>query len=298
MVRASPVAARLELAENNRRSALANELAGKVAIITGGASGIGRGTVEHFVDEGAKVVIADMDAERGEALAAGLGQSAAFKKTNVTNAEDVQAMVDFAIERFGGLHVLFNNAGIQGNFFDRLDNDDLQDFQTVMAVNVLGVLLGCQRAARHMARNGGGSIINAGSIGGILPGWGVMSYRASKAAVNQISKSLAIEYAPSGIRVNCINPGAVPTEMSVLMPGLTAEDNQRLGLEISGVLMSGQLLQRRGKPLDIANMAMFLASDRAAQITGQAFSVDAGHSTGDPKNYTELIEEARNKYVR
>jgi NAD(P)-dependent dehydrogenase (short-subunit alcohol dehydrogenase family) len=276
---------------------MAGELTGKVAIITGAANGIGRGTAELFIKEGAKVVIADLDSTRGAELADHLGDAAAFRRTDVSEAEDVQALIDYTVERFGGLHALFNNAGIQGNYFDRLDTDDLGDFQDVMAVNVLAVMLGCQRAARHMAANGGGSIINAGSIGGILPGWGVMTYRASKAAVNQLSKCLAIEYARSNIRVNCINPGAVPTDMTTNVPGLSREDNEALGLEMSAILMSGQLIQRRGSPLDIANMAMFLASDRSLQITGQCFAVDAGHSTGDPKNYTELMAQARAKYL-
>ena len=130
---------------------MSNELAGKVAIVTGGAGGIGRGIVECFVEEGAQVVIADVDAERGEELATELGDAAAFKQTDVADADQVQAAVDFAVERFGGLHVMCNNAGIGGRRRRFLD-DDLDDFDALMRVNVFGVMVGCQRAGRHMAR--------------------------------------------------------------------------------------------------------------------------------------------------
>ncbi len=155
------------------------ELAGKVAIVTGGAGGIGRGIVECFVEEGAEVVIADVDAERGEKLAAELGATAAFKQTDVGDADQVQALVDFTVERFGGLHVMCNNAGIGGPRRRFLD-DDLRDFDALMRVNLFGVMVGCQRAARHMAEHGGGSIINTTSIGGINAGGGLMTYRADE----------------------------------------------------------------------------------------------------------------------
>src|SRR5690349_17843337 len=157
-----------------------SELAGKVAIVTGGAGGIGRGIVERFVEEGADVVIADVDAERGEALAAELGAKAAFKQTDVGDADQVQAAIDLAVERFGGLHVMCNNAGIGGPR-RRFVDDEFDDFDALMRINVYGVMVGCQRAARHMAKHGGGSIINTTSIGGINPGGGLMTYRATKA---------------------------------------------------------------------------------------------------------------------
>ena len=154
-----------------------------------------------------------MDAARGEELAQQLGTAAAFKQTDVASADDVQDLVDFAVARFGGLHVMFNNAGIAepiGGFLD----DELKDFQRMMAVNLFGVMVCSQRAARHMAKHGGGSIINNSSIGGISAGGGVMTYRAAKAAVTHFSKCIAIELAPHGIRVNCIAPGHIATEMT------------------------------------------------------------------------------------
>src|SRR5215510_11908442 len=189
---------------------MGQELAGRVAIVTGGAGGIGRATVERFVEEGARVVIADVDAAGGEAVAAGLGEAAAFKRTDVASTDDVQALVDFAVGRFGGLHVMFNNAGIGGSFKRFLD-DDLSDFDRVIAVNLRAVMVGSQRAARHMAGHGGGVIVNTTSIGGINAGPGVMTYRATKAAVIHFTRSIAIELAQHSIRVNCIAPAHIPT---------------------------------------------------------------------------------------
>src|SRR5215468_10838257 len=160
---------------------MSQELSGRVAIVTGGASGIGRATVELFVEEGARVVIADVDAALGEDVAAKLGEAAAFKRTDVADADQVQELVDFAVARFGGLHVMFNNAGISDKTFGSFLDDDLAKFEPVMAVNLFGVMVGIQRAARHMAKNGGGSIISTTSTAGIKPGPGVMVYRASKA---------------------------------------------------------------------------------------------------------------------
>src|SRR5882762_5393266 len=177
---------------------MAEELSGKVAIITGGASGLGRATVELFAKEGAKVVIADVDAARGEALAQTLGDATLFKRTDVTNADEVQALVDFAVARFGGLDVMFNNAGIPGSTHPRFLDDPLTDFQRMMDVNLLAVMLGTQRAARHMAQHGGGSIINNSSIAAIKAGFGVIIYRAAKAAVVHFTKCVAIDLAEYG----------------------------------------------------------------------------------------------------
>src|SRR5246127_2040188 len=153
-----------------------DELAGKVAIVTGGASGIGRGTVERFVAEGARVVIADIEADRGEALAAELGADALFRRTDVSDPEQVGTLVAAAVEKFGGLQVMVNNARVSSTTHRRLRDDDLADFQRVMEVNGLGVMAGPREAPRHMAPHGGGSIINMASIGGIQAGGGVMTY--------------------------------------------------------------------------------------------------------------------------
>ena len=147
------------------------ELAGKVAIVTGGAGGIGRAAVERFVAEGARVVIADIDEGRGEELASELGDGVAFQRTDVSNVDDVQGAVDLAVEQFGGLAVMFNNAGI-GSKFERLIDNDLSDFDTVIGIDLKGVMLGTQRAARQMATQGGGAIVNTASIAATTGGAG------------------------------------------------------------------------------------------------------------------------------
>ena len=145
------------------------ELEGKVAIVTGGAGGIGRATAQLLVTEGASVVIGDIDADAGQDLAGEIGAAAAFKQTDVSDADQVQALVDFAVERFGGLDIMFNNAGI-GSPLKRFLPDDLEDFSRIMNVNLFGVIVGSQRAARYMKDHGGGSIINNASIAAINAG--------------------------------------------------------------------------------------------------------------------------------
>src|SRR6201986_3881067 len=192
---------------------MVNELAGKVAIVTGGASGIGAGIVEKFLTEGARVVIADVERDRGEDLAATLGADAAFRLTDVSDPDQGGALVTAAVETFGGLDVMVNNAGVSSKLHRSFLDDDLADFHRVMSVNVLGVMAGTRDAARQMATRGGGSIINMSSIGGIQAGGGVMTYRASKAAVIMFTKSAAIELAHFDVRVNAIAPGSIPTPL-------------------------------------------------------------------------------------
>jgi len=254
---------------------MGQELSGKVAIVTGGASGIGRATVELFVEEGARVVIADVDTARGEEVAAKLGAVATFMRTDVANANEVQELVDFTVSRFGGLHVMFNNAGIGGSR-ERFLDDDLEDFHRVMAVNLFGVMVGSQRAARHMAKNGGGSIINNSSIGGIQPGGGVITYRASKAAIIHVSRSMAVELGEYGVRVNCIAPGLILTPMT--------------SYDLATVRRRSQPLNREGQPRDVANAVLFLASDHSAQVTGTVVPVDGGVTAGAPvKKFKEIM---------
>lgn len=269
-------------------------LAGKVAVVTGGASGIGRAAVELFVKEGAKVVIADVDSRCGEELSAKLGVDALFKKADVAVEQDVQDLVDFAVARFGGLHVMLNNAGLGGAMHVRFLDDDLKDFQRVIDVNLLGVMLGSRCAARSMASHDGGSIINMTSIAGIKAGFGVMTYRATKAAVIHFSKSIAIDLAEYGIRVNCIAPANIRTGMNAYTPpGTAPEAAERLREALAPVVSAGQPLKRQGTLEDVAQAALYLASDRSAQVTGMVLPVDGGTVAGDAVNHIQEIMDVR-----
>jgi NAD(P)-dependent dehydrogenase (short-subunit alcohol dehydrogenase family) len=273
---------------------MAGELSGKVAIVTGGAGGIGQAAVELFVAEGARVVFGDINAERGGELEGRLGKSAVFRRTDTSARAEVEALVDFAVSHFGGLHVMFNNAGISGAMHDRFLDDDLADFQRVIGVNLFGMMVGMQAAGRHMARNGGGSIVNNASIAGVLPGHALMSYRASKAAVIMLSRSIAIDFAEYNIRVNCLTPGHIRTDLTAFkQPGMSDEDVERVKRAVSPALDANQPLKRHGRPIDVAQAALFLASDRAAQITGTVLPVDGGITAGDPVNHLKQINEAR-----
>jgi len=256
---------------------MADELGGKVAIVTGGASGIGRATVERFVEEGARVVVADIDREAGRAVVDELGDAAAFRQTDITDADSVQGLVDFTVQHFGGLHVMSNNAGI-ASAMTRFLHDDLSDFTKVVNVNVLGVLLGAQRAARHMKDHGGGSIINTSSTAGIDAGAGLITYRATKAAVIHVSRSIALDVAQYGIRVNCLVPGQIQTAMT--------------NYDMDRVMHLLQPLPRKGQARDVAEAAVFLASDRAAQITGVVLPVDGGTTAGPPAAQLKLMMKA------
>jgi NAD(P)-dependent dehydrogenase (short-subunit alcohol dehydrogenase family) len=250
------------------------ELPGKVAVVTGGAGGIGRATAAKLVAEGAQVVIGDVDVEAGEAVAAERGDAVALEACDVSDADQVQALVDHAVERFGGLDIMFNNAGI-GAPLTRFLHDDLADFTRIMNVNLFGVIVGAQRAARHMKDQGGGSIINNASIAAVNAGAGMISYRSAKAAVAHATKCMAVDLAPYGIRVNCLTPAHIRTNITTY--------------EMAPVIRYMQPLEREAQPDDVANAVVFLSSDRAAQITGIVLPIDGGTTAGPPLAQTKLI---------
>jgi NAD(P)-dependent dehydrogenase (short-subunit alcohol dehydrogenase family) len=253
---------------------VAGELAGKVAVVTGGAGSIGRATAELLVAQGASVVVADIDVDQGRQVAESLGEAAIFQAADVSDADQVQALVDVAVERFGGLHIMFNNAGI-GSELKRFLSDDLDDFRRIIDVNLFGVIIGTQRAARHMKDHGGGSIVNNASIAAVNAGAGMISYRASKAAIAHATKCMAIDLAPYAIRVNCLTPAHIRT-------GITNYD-------MGPVLKYMQPLAREAQPVDVANAVAFLSSERAAQITGIVLPIDGGTTAGPPLAQTRLI---------
>ena len=245
---------------------MGQELQGRVAIVTGGANGIGRATTEMFVAEGGRVVVADIDDRAGAELAETLGDAAVFCPTDVADPASVQAAIGRAVEQFGALHVMVNNAGIASSL-RRLMDDDLRDFSRVMQVDLYGVMVGTQLAARQMAE--GGSIVNIASIAGITPGVGLATYRVAKAAVIHFSRCAAIELAERGIRVNVIAPGNIATAINA-------------AFDTRAIVSRLQPLPRLGAPADVANAAVYLASDRSAQVTGLVLPVDGGTSTGPP----------------
>lgn len=260
---------------------MVNELAGKVAIVTGGASGIGAGIVEKFLAEDARVVIADIERDRGEDFAASLGADAVFRLTDVSVPEQVGALVAAAVETFGGLHVMVNNAGVSSRMHRSFLDDDLADFHRVLSVNLLGVMAGTRDAARQMATSGGGSIINMSSIGGIQAGGGVMTYRASKAAVIMFTKSAAIELAHYEVRVNAIAPGNIPTPLlATTTTDKSAQELASFERAIREQMRSDRPLKREGTPADIAEAALYLAGDRSRYVTGTVLPVDGGTVAG------------------
>lgn len=237
----------------------------KVAIVTGGASGIGEATVRLFVQEGAKVTIADMNEEKGEALAKELGDSTNFVKTNVTNESEVENMVNKTVETFGKLDILFNNAGIG----DLHPTDELsfEHWQRTISVNLDGVFLVAKHAIRAMKKNGSGSIVNTASILGHVGDAQVASYAASKGAVANLTRALAVEFAQDNIRVNAVCPGYVITPLI-----------DQLDEEAREYLVTQHPIGRLGKPEEIAKAVLFLASDDASFVTGANLLVDGGYT--------------------
>lgn len=249
----------------------------KVAIITGGASGIGRGVVELFLAEGAKVVIADINADAGEAAAAELGDNAYFRQTDVTSPDSVKAMVDFAISELGRLDVVHNNAGAfgaRGSIFD-IEEDG---FDFTFALLTKSVFLGMKYAAEVMKAQGGGSIINTASISATTPGYGPHIYQGAKAAVLQLSKTFALELAQYNITVNCVSPGGVYTPLIGNAFGLDEATTKEVADGVAATLPLG----RTGTPMDIAHAVLFLAGDEASFITGQNLIVDGAEALGKP----------------
>ncbi|MER6947303.1 SDR family NAD(P)-dependent oxidoreductase [Nonomuraea sp. NPDC000554] len=251
-----------------------NTLEGKVAIVTGGASGIGRATALLFAGHGARVVVADIDGAGAEAtvkeIAAtveGPGARAVAVRADVADSEDCRRVVETAVATFGGLHVLFNNAGIIRRT-TALDLD-VEEWDRVMAVNVRSVFLMCKHAIPAMTE--GGAIVNTGSGWGLKGGGNAISYCASKAAVVNMTRALAIDHAKAGIRVNSVNPGDTDTPM--LRDEARQLDEDWAAFEADA---ADRPMGRSGSPDEIAQAVLFLASDAASYITGSALVVDGG----------------------
>ena len=254
-----------------------HRLEGKVAAITGGASGIGAATARRFVDEGAKVLIADLDDAKGEVLAAELGDSAASIRTDVSREDDVAAMVAETTDRFGRIDVLFNNAGF-GGALGPIESTSVEDYDLTMDVLLKSVFLGMKHVAPVMKAQGSGSIISTSSVAGLRTGYAPHLYSVAKCAVLHLTRSVALELGEHGVRVNAICPGFVATPLAA---GRADASDQQIE-QMRETAAAFQVLGRVGEPLDIANMALFLASDDSQWVTGQEFVVDGGFDAGPP----------------
>ena len=240
----------------------------KVVIITGGVGGIGSATVRRFAVEGAKLVIVDLNENEGEALAGELkddGYAATFISLDVTNEQQWIRAVDATIEKYGQLDILVNNAGIFR--METVDETDLELWNRIQEVNATGVFLGIKHGAAAMRRRGGGSIVNISSGAGIVGSTTGAAYHASKGAVRLLTKAAAIQYAADGIRVNSVHPGVTNTPM---IRELMADETAGAGF------LAGTPMGRLGRPEEIANAILFLASDEASFITGAELVVDGG----------------------
>jgi NAD(P)-dependent dehydrogenase (short-subunit alcohol dehydrogenase family) len=261
--------------ENN----MSLRLEGKVAVITGGASGIGEATVNKFVAEGAKVLIADMQVDRGSALAAKHGDMAMFVRTDVCMEEQVKAAITLAQETWGRLDCLFNNAGFGGVSGDIADTDMGEPYQRTVGAMLTGPVLGMKYAAPIMKSQGFGSIVTTASIAGTGGGYGPHVYSAVKAAVINLSRSVAQELGPFKVRVNTVCPGFINTPIFAGQLAL-ADKEKDFVAPLEQLSSMAQPITRAGLPQDIANAVCFLASDESDFITGHALVVDGGMTLG------------------
>jgi NAD(P)-dependent dehydrogenase (short-subunit alcohol dehydrogenase family) len=260
-------------------------LDGKVAVITGSTSGIGARTAEVFVAGGSKVVIAGRRQQRGEALVQTLGTAASFIRTDVTVEADVKAMIEHAVNRFGRLDCLMNNAG-SGSQFAAIADVNLEQFDAVIAVHLRAVFAGMKYAVRVMAAQGTGSIINVASVNGTRAGLGGHYYSAAKAAVIHLTRCAAVELGEKGIRVNSLSPGMTVTGAFGKYGGMTPDEAdehpQYAEAAIGAVLPRWQPLPHVARADDVAQGALFLASDASRLVTGHDLVMDGGLSAGWP----------------
>ncbi|QZH63210.1 SDR family oxidoreductase [Mycolicibacterium farcinogenes] len=254
-------------------------LDGKIAVVTGSGSGVGRASALRFAEEGARVVAADINLDRAKESVReieGIGGTAFAVGADVSDENDVRAMVDAAVEQFGRLDILFNNVGIPTpKLGANLEDHSLEDFNRLVAVNLGGVFLGCKYAVMQFKKQGhGGVILNTGSVAGLVA-WGGSVYGATKGGVLQLTRAVAVEAAPFGIRVNAICPAAMPLTGFMAAGGLQVDDSQRAG--IAEKVGAQHPLGKAITAEDCAEAAVYLVSDAARNITGVALPVDGGY---------------------
>ena len=256
-----------------------SRLEGRRTVITGAASGIGAATARLFVAEGASVVLADLEVERGEKLAAELGDRTRFVAVDVAEEGAIERAVEASIDTFGGLDAIFNNAGNPGSL-GRIEDIDMALFDRTVAIHLRGVFLGIRAAARVMRPQGHGSIINTASVAGMRANYGGHDYSAAKAAIAHLTVTAANELGEDDVRVNAICPGGIATPIFGRGAGLDADAAESTVGVIEAVLSDVAPMKRSGQPIDIAEAALWLASDASSFVNGQAIAVDGGLVTG------------------
>jgi NAD(P)-dependent dehydrogenase (short-subunit alcohol dehydrogenase family) len=266
---------------------VAGRLDGQVALITGGASGLGEATVRLFAREGARVVIADLQDERGQRVAGELGVAALYQRTDVAREADIAAAVDRAAAEFGRLDCMFNNAGVVGAV-GPIDEIPVEDYDATMAINLRGVFLGMKHAARVMKPQRSGTILCSSSIAGLTGGLGPHVYATAKTALIGLTRNVAAELGCFGIRVNCIVPGNMATPM---IAGLAGGDPDALEPIKQGMAAASPLPGRAGLAEDIAHAALFLASDESGYVSGHTLVVDAGLTTGSTGQAPPFVDQ-------
>jgi dihydroanticapsin dehydrogenase len=259
----------MDVVRGNEEGDMGDRLVGKVSIVTGAGSGIGRATAIRFAEEGARVTCVDVNGEAARETAASIGDAAVAVTADVSVAAEVAAYTDATVERWGGLHVVFNNAGVNlpGIFHEA--SDEVVD--RTIDINVKGCIYGCRYAIPHMLRAGGGSLINTSSVNGLVAEPFLAIYATSKGAIVMLSKGIALDYAKQGIRCNAIAPGWVDTPVNY------AHAEMLGGLDkVYAEIDSFQPIGRPGTPREIANVALFLASDESSFVTGSVLVADGG----------------------
>lgn len=260
----------------------------QVAIVTGGASGIGLAIVRRFVQAGAQVVMADVQDDRGRRLAAEIGPACRYQHADVSQESDMAALVDQALRAHGRLDCLVNNAGISGPG-GPIEQLQPSAFDAVMAVLARSAFLGMHFAAPAMKARGRGSIVNMASVAGFRAGYGSHLYSAAKAAVMQLTRTVAMELGEAGVRVNCICPGAIATPLFGKAAGLGPDEADATVQPMRQMLAKAQPICRAGEADDVAEAALWLASEASAFINGHALVVDGGLTGGRP--WSAVVEQ-------
>lgn len=265
---------------------MANRFDGKVALVTGSASGIGEAAARRFFAEGARLMLADLDERRGNAAAEALehdGDRVAFRALDVRDREAVEAVFQEAVDRFSRLDVVFNNAGIGS--YGRVTEMDPKTWQDIIDVDLNSVYYGCRAAVPHLVASGGGAIVNTASISGLAGDYGLIAYNAAKGGVVNMTRTMALDHARDGIRTNAVCPGPIETNLTAPMLGIPP---------LMDVFRQNIPMGRLGRADEVAAVVAFLASDDASYVNGAALPVDGGVTcwTGQ-NNFTRIFESAQ-----